>query len=455
MVIHGPIQECAEYDIDLGPIMVMDWYHDSYEHIVTEVEAGGVTSPAGVFHPSADSNLVQGKGYFPCANVTNGAACGNAGFATFEFTPGKTHRLRFINTGSSAFETISIDNHTMTVIANDFVPVVPYSTNFITLGCGQRTDVIVEATGEVGQSYWLRAWNDPFCGGGTHGPDGRAVILYPGADTTEVPDTIGLPLPVDSQCRNDPLSETVPVYVIPVEEPETTITITLTASINSTGSAHLVMNGVAFQGDFNEPILQDALNGVTSFNPARNVYPLGDNSTVRIIFINTIPTGHGMHLHGHDFQVLAEGIGTWDGTITNPYNPQRRDVHQAWGDAQDNTTYIVLQYTQDNPGIWPFHCHIAWHVSAGMAIMIEELPDQIPLLKEQMPSNVPDTCYAWDAYTAANIVLDNDSSIKARSLSNEQAKKKRENKITMAMTDEAFIQGLEIERRSVEMGFIS
>jgi len=435
--------------------MVMEWYHDSYEHIVTEVETGGVTSPATAFRPHADSNLVQGKGFFPCANVTNGAACGNAGLATFEFTPGKTHRLRFINTGSIAFETISIDNHTMTVIANDFVPVVPYSTNFITLGVGQRTDVIVEATGEVGQSYWMRAWNDPFCGDNNN-PDGRAVIFYPGADTACVPDTVGLPLPVDNQCRNDPLSETVPVYVMPVEYPDTTVTITMATPLNGTGSVLFTMNGVAFQGDFNDPMLQDALNGVTSFAPSRNVYSQGDNSTVRIIFINTIPSGHGMHLHGHDFQVLAEGVGTWDGTITNPYNPQRRDVQQSWGgptNLRGNTTYQVLQYTQDNPGIWPFHCHIAWHVSAGMAVVFEELPDQIPALKADMPANIPATCNAWGAYTAANTVLDNDSGMKARGLSKELAKKKRESKITMAMSDEAFTKGLEMERRSVEMAF--
>src|SRR5271155_1069524 len=65
IVFHGPIQDGAEYDIDLGPVMVMEWYHDSYEHIVTEVETGGVTSPATAFRPHADSNLVQGKGFFP------------------------------------------------------------------------------------------------------------------------------------------------------------------------------------------------------------------------------------------------------------------------------------------------------------------------------------------------------------------------------------------------------
>jgi hypothetical protein len=34
-----------------------------------------------------------------------------------------------------------------------------------------------------------------------------------------------------------------------------------------------------------------------------------------------------MHLHGHNFYVLHEGPGRWDGTIVRPSNPHRRDVH--------------------------------------------------------------------------------------------------------------------------------
>jgi FtsP/CotA-like multicopper oxidase with cupredoxin domain len=46
----------------------------------------------------------------------------------FKFTAGKKHRIRLINAGAEAIEKFSIDGHTMTVIANDFVPVIPYDT---------------------------------------------------------------------------------------------------------------------------------------------------------------------------------------------------------------------------------------------------------------------------------------------------------------------------------------
>ena len=70
-----------------------------------------------------------------------------------------------------------------------------------------------------------------------------------------------------------------------------------------------------------------------------------------------------MHLHGHNMYVLNEGIGSWDGSVVNSGNPQRRDVQLMQPDG-----YIAIQYDSVNPGVWPFHCHIAWHVSGGLYI---------------------------------------------------------------------------------------
>ena len=105
-----------------------------------------------------------------------------------------------------------------------------------------------------------------------------------------------------------------------------------------------------------------------------------------------------MHLHGHNFHVLAEGFGTWDGTIVNPNNTQQRDV-QLVRPAQDANTpaYIVLEWQQDNPGVWPLHCHIAWHVSAGLYVNVLERPDDIQNI--DFPADAKQTCQNWAAYT--------------------------------------------------------
>lgn len=40
---------------------------------------------------------------------------------------------------------VSLDQHTFSVIASDFVPIVPYSADWIFVGIGQRYDVVITA----------------------------------------------------------------------------------------------------------------------------------------------------------------------------------------------------------------------------------------------------------------------------------------------------------------------
>lgn len=102
--------------------------------------------------------------------------------------------------------------------------------------------------------------------------------------------------------------------------------------------------------------------------------------------------------------VIAEGLGTWDGSVVRGANPQRRDVQivQAGG-------YLVLQFESDNPGAWPLHCHIAWHVSAGLYVTVVERPDDIAKLK--VPSIMAQSCRDWAAFTNTSVVEQIDSGL--------------------------------------------
>lgn len=155
MIIHGPSN--APYDVDVGPVLLTDWYHDEYFSIVEKV-VGLPPSPP----PKSDNNLINGKMDFDCSTVTNGQQCTpNAGISKFKFTTGKTHRLRLINGGAEGLQRFTIDNHQMTVIANDFVPVKPYTTNVVTLGIGQRTDVLVKANMPSNSAVFMRPTSVP------------------------------------------------------------------------------------------------------------------------------------------------------------------------------------------------------------------------------------------------------------------------------------------------------
>ena len=409
MVIHGP--KNAAYDIDVGPVLLTDWYHTEYFDIVKQV----METPGGP-PPFSDNNLINGKMNYNCSLVTNGASCTpNAGLSKFKFTSGKKHRLRLINGGSEGLQRFTIDGLTMTVIANDFVPVQPYNTNVVTLGIGQRTDVIVTATGPANSAIWMRSDLSSNCSLATQ-PHALAAIYYEQADTTKVPTTTATTYD-DSQCANDPLASTIPYYPFPAtSNPAVTQEIDITFGPNATGNNLFYMNGVSFRANYDHPILILANQGNVSYpyDPDWNVYNFGNNASVRLIVKNEFPASHPMHLHGHNFNVLAEGTGTWNGVITHQQNTQRRDVQLVRGGSPANPGYIVLQYQTDNPGVWPFHCHIAWHVSAGLYINTIE---QLSLLEQRtLPATVAQTCRDWATYSGHDVVDEIDSGLKIRQL---------------------------------------
>jgi len=35
--------------------------------------------------------------------------------------------------------------------------------------------------------------------------------------------------------------------------------------------------------------------------------------------------------------------------------------------------HTVIQWNENNPGLWFFHCHIEWHLATGMAVVIRSV----------------------------------------------------------------------------------
>jgi FtsP/CotA-like multicopper oxidase with cupredoxin domain len=401
IVVYGP--NSASYDIDIGPVMLSDWYHRSEEDIVDAMlqpengpEALDVVS---------DNNLINGRGNFDCSTVASGdntPCVSNAGVAKFNFVRGKTHRLRLVNSGSAGVQRFSIDSHTMTVIANDFVPIQPYNTTVVTLGVGQRTDVLVTANAAGnGTAFWMRSnitcapANQPFA---------VAAIYYNGASTNSTPTSSAWDEPAFTSCGNDDLTLTQPLFAIDVAEPDVTQIMDIGLTVNGTNVTLITFNGVAAKVDYNAPVLPATVAGNLTFPEEVNVINFAENSTIRIVVSNPGPLAHPMHLHGHNFQILNFGNGTtWDGTIINSANPMRRDTAlvEAGG-------YLAIQFVA-NPGSWAWHCHIAWHASAGFMSVLNVGVDEV----EQMvlPASIGQTCTDWSAYTSQYIVDDTDSGV--------------------------------------------
>ncbi len=87
---------------------------------------------------------------------------------------------------------------------------------------------------------------------------------------------------------------------------------------------------------------------------------------VELIFKNSTAMSHPMHLHGHVFQVKAiDGI---------PFEGAVRDTILV----TPNST-VAIQFDANNPGVWPLHCHILYHLEAGMFTLVKYSDFQQPL----------------------------------------------------------------------------
>ena len=194
MIIHGP--KNVDYDIDLGPVLLTDYFHKQYFDLVEEVMGTNLSLIA----PKSDNNLINGKMDFNCSLVTDGTPCvNNAGLSKFQFKKGKKHRLRLINASAEGIQKFSIDGHKLTVMANDFVPIKPYETEIVTLGVGQRSDVIVEASGDAHSAYWMRSTISN-CSEANQ-PDAQAIIYYDNAPKDKKPTTTAW-VDTTSECAN-------------------------------------------------------------------------------------------------------------------------------------------------------------------------------------------------------------------------------------------------------------
>ncbi|KZZ87552.1 Cupredoxin [Moelleriella libera RCEF 2490] len=404
MVFYGPTQPGVKYHSDLGFFV----FHD-YTHKPFEIYRDDSFKRPPQFH-DLDNNLLNGRGCDVSTGTCNWKA---TQLQTHRVKVGKSYRMRLVNAGGVGSQKISVDEHNLTVIAIDYVPVLPYSTKTITLGIGQRTDVIFQPVGEKTKAVYVRGVVDlPCTNGSARNDEARAIILFDSAHPNTMPTSTASPWDSNG-CKNDPLAMSVPAYAQrPLAQPATTQELYIDAVFNSTGSYVFSVNNRTFHSNYNYPIILAASENNVSYlgEPDRVTYNFGSNSSVRVIIYNLAPFAHPMHLHGHNFWALADGFGKWNGKVVNRNNPARRDTILMPPGSPNRPAFLVLEWMQDNPGIWPMHCHIALHNSHGLFINIAERLHNVPKPR-QFPRAVLDACKNWQTWTKSHVVDEVDSGI--------------------------------------------
>ncbi|KAL2758189.1 hypothetical protein ACRALDRAFT_2025823 [Sodiomyces alcalophilus JCM 7366] len=394
--VNGPAS--ANYDIDLGPYSVTDWYYETADRLERAAQFSDHGPP-----PDSDNVLFNG---------THVNAEGGGRYARTALTPGKKHLLRLVNPSVDNTFTLSLVGHKFTVIAADFVPIEPVEKDSLFMTTGQRYDVIIEADQDVG-NYWFNATlaSSGMCG--TSVVDYPAAIFsYEGAPEDELPTDPGTP--VYAGCDDETglvpvVKKSAPVDDFLAHKNYLDVAVEVQPYNDERSVYRWKINDSSIDIEWGKPILQYVREGNYSWPREANVIEVEEADVwTWWIIENGSGMPHPMHLHGHDTMLLGVGPGEFNAanhtSLLNFDNPTRRDVVQMPG-----RSWIAIAWKTDNPGVHLLHCHIAWHVSQGLSVQFlergPEIADTVDI------DEIAPNCDAWRAYEATAVYQKHDSGL--------------------------------------------
>ncbi|MCJ7420297.1 copper resistance system multicopper oxidase [Sphingomicrobium astaxanthinifaciens] len=314
---------------------------------------------------------------------------GPADKLAFDFTPGERIRLRFINGSAMTFFNVRIPGVPMTVIEADGQPVAPVEVDEFQIGTAETYDVIVEP-GDGAHAITAEAMDrsglgvatltshkghlatpprlrepvtltmaDMGVGGGDHGGHGSSDGMdHSMRDKRLVPDDVKVgpgvdmiaPMPVDRMDFPGLGLDTVDHRVLRYTDLKAARANPHRA-VERELEIHLTGNMERYMWSFDGK----KFSAVTD-DPIR----FGYDERVRVKLVNDTMMAHPIHLHGHFFE-LVNGAD-------HMHQPLKHTlVVQPGGTA-------TFDLTANEPGDWAFHCHLLYHMHAGMMQVVTVRP---------------------------------------------------------------------------------
>jgi len=296
-------------------------------------------------------------------------------FAVITVEQGKRYRFRVINVSAYGAYVVSIDDHTFSVIETDGIETVPLEVTSFEIYVAQRYSIILDANQPV-NNYWFRAPIDVQGNNPELDPDNvKAILRYVGAPIAD-PVTTALVPPVPAKGGGGgggnvgPLQEFQLATLIDPGSPGGDVPPDhrLNLTFASPGPGVWAINGEVYVPP-TLPTLLKIINGATvadDFNTSEHTFILKQNEIVELeIHGSDLGITHPFHLHGHAFDIVKSIAGP-----ENFVNPPRRDVIAVEQGG------VTIRFRADNPGPWFLHCHIDWHLEAGLAVVFAEDPPE-------------------------------------------------------------------------------
>ena len=379
----------------------------------------------------------------------------NSRLKVFTVEREQTYRFRLVGMVGVYALRFSIDGHRPTVIATDGNYIEPVDTDYVILHSGERYDVLVTAN-QTGQSdFWIRAETlevnmsnmSKFPYEPIQGHVGLAVLHYSGSSIPVGPEYANI-LDIPKNCSeayectavNCPFEDYADAYhincinvdqlklqfpspsdLLPSTEPDLTYFLNFAfevsgniASINARAFLTPVVSPQIFPHKIDSASVCNSSDTCRDGCLCTHFLEIPYNKSVRLVLSSAGTENatrrrftHPIHLHGHDFQIVTVGYGTYhsDGTLNQPtkdimcasgstksvcinpswstVNPPTLSPVNEFTIAKDTVIlpafgYVVIEFRSTNPGWWFLHCHMWPHVSEGMALVINEAQERSP-----------------------------------------------------------------------------
>jgi iron transport multicopper oxidase len=334
---QDPYRSLYDVDNESSIITLMDWYN--------------LPSPLVPRQVIPDSVLINGVGSYPGGP--------DMPLAVINVQPGTRYRFRLLNMACKSNYIFAIDGHNLTVIEVDGQYVQPLVVDSIQIYAAQRYSFILETNQPV-DNYWVHA--DPDAG-----TNATAILRYAGSPDADPNNRTALNLAALDETSLHPL---YPPSSRLLQEPDVTLNLILGKNLSN---FNFLINDVQYISP-SIPVLLQILSGAMTaadLAPNGSVYTLPRNKTIEVVFNpDNSPGGpHPFHLHGHSFAVIRSA----GSSEYNYVNPVMRDTVDT-GSTGDRVT---IRFITNNPGPWILHCHIDWHLYAGLALVFAEAPEDV------------------------------------------------------------------------------
>jgi len=260
----------------------------------------------------------------------------------FVNVPAQVVRLRLINASSHRFFEFGFsDNRTFNQItSDDGLLNAPVPMSRLMLGSGERAEILVDFSGQTGQTLFIKQFGTQLPAGYPGGPVGMmGGTLGPLDNTNFNLLQINVQSPTASKVTTIPVSLTTNSVYSTVGATNFNVLITASPAMSMT---NFLMNGVKYD--------MNVINMTTSLN-----------TVMTWTITNQSMMPHPFHIHGNHFYVLSINGSTPAANLQG-----RKDVVVI--PPNGGVVKLITKYTDygDSQTPFMFHCHILSHEDNGM-----------------------------------------------------------------------------------------